>query len=292
MLGASLLLFLVPKWQLGSHFVLNSAKPEIYNIDVTEQHPKTVETALKHCETYQTYADKSKCASHTLAAFQTATTFVNQFYQNQPVNNRKFVILDSGCGAGMSTVCLAKLYPDIPIIGIDRSIARLSRNKKLTIKDPSAVLTKNQDGVVDVDVDVDVDVQANPTGATSESVTSRRKLTPVDNVPMLEVLEIDDTSEQDESDENSESEAEAETSIQLMSNAMLLRAELSDFFTLVAYESDWVVHSHYLLYPNPYPKGKHLKRRWHGHPIFPVMLAIGRPHHTSPHIISPHLTSP
>jgi tRNA G46 methylase TrmB len=283
MLGASFLLFLVPKWQFGSRFVLNSAKPEIYNIDVTEQHPKTVEIALKHCETYQTYADKSKCASHTLAAFLTATTFVNEFYQSQPVNDRKFVILDSGCGAGMSTVCLAKLYPDIPIIGIDRSIARLSRNKKLAIKDPSAVLTQNQNGVVDVDVDV----QGNLTGATSESVMSPRELMPVDNVSMLEMLENGDTSE--EEDENSE--AEAETSIQLMSNAILLRAELSDFFTLVAYESDWVVHSHYLLYPNPYPKGKHLKRRWHGHPIFPVMLSIGRPHHTSPHCTSPHDTS-
>ena len=282
MLGASLLLFLVPGWQLGSRFVLNSAKPEIYNIDVTEQHPKTVETALKHCETYQTYADKSKCASHTLAAFQTATTFVNEFYQNQPVNDRKFVILDSGCGAGMSTVCLAKLHPDIPIIGIDRSIARLSRNKKLTIKDPSAVLTQDENGVVDVDVDVDVDVQQNANGATSctdsESVISSGRPKPVDNVSMLEMLENEDTSEQDESDENSETETEAETSVQLMSNAILLRAELSDFFTLVAYESDWMVHSHYLLYPNPYPKGKHLKRRWHGHPIFPVMLSIGAPH--------------
>ena len=287
MLGSSLLLFLVPKWQLCSRFVLNSAKPEIYNIDVTEQHPKTIETALKHCETYQTYADKSKCASHTLAAFQTATTFVNEFYQNQPVNDRKFVILDSGCGAGMSTVCLAKLYPDMPVIGIDRSIARLSRNKKLTIKDPSAILTQDENGVVDVDVDV----QANPTGAPSESVTSPRKLMPVDNVVMLEMLENEYTSEQDESDENSESESEAETSVQLMSNAMLLRAELSDFFTLVAYESDWVVHSHYLLYPNPYPKGKHLKRRWHGHPIFPVMLSIGRPHFTAPHITLPHQIS-
>lgn len=284
MLGASLLLFLVPNWQLGSRSVLYSAKPEIYNIDVTEHHPKTIETALKHCETYQTYADKSKCASHTLTAFQTATTFVNQFYQNQPVNDRKFVILDSGCGAGMSTVCLAKLYPDIPIIGIDRSIARLSRNKKLTIKDPSAVLTQNQNGAVDVDV------QENATGVTSNSASeSPGNLTPVDNVPMIfdEMLENEDASEQDESDENSESETEAETSVQLMSNAILLRAELSDFFTLVAYESDWVVHSHYLLYPNPYPKGKHLKRRWHGHPIFPVMLSIGTSHLTSLHLTSP-----
>jgi tRNA G46 methylase TrmB len=32
---------------------------------------------------------------------------------------------------------------------------------------------------------------------------------------------------------------------------------------------------HYLLYPNPWPKIGHLSRRWHGHPVFPAMLALG-----------------
>ena len=32
---------------------------------------------------------------------------------------------------------------------------------------------------------------------------------------------------------------------------------------------------HYLLYPNPWPKIGHLARRWHGHPVFPAMLALG-----------------
>ncbi len=32
---------------------------------------------------------------------------------------------------------------------------------------------------------------------------------------------------------------------------------------------------HYLLYPNPWPKSAHLKRRWHGHPVFPHLLALG-----------------
>lgn len=30
----------------------------------------------------------------------------------------------------------------------------------------------------------------------------------------------------------------------------------------------------YLLYPNPWPKKKHIKRRWHAHPIFPTLLHI------------------
>jgi tRNA G46 methylase TrmB len=32
---------------------------------------------------------------------------------------------------------------------------------------------------------------------------------------------------------------------------------------------------HYLLYPNPWPKPGHLQRRWHAHPVFPAMLALG-----------------
>ncbi|HSH49642.1 MAG TPA: SAM-dependent methyltransferase, partial [Halomonas sp.] len=29
------------------------------------------------------------------------------------------------------------------------------------------------------------------------------------------------------------------------------------------------------LYPNPYPKPRHLKMRWQGHPVFPAILALG-----------------
>jgi tRNA (guanine-N7-)-methyltransferase len=32
----------------------------------------------------------------------------------------------------------------------------------------------------------------------------------------------------------------------------------------------------YLLYQNPWPKKKHIKRRWHAHPIFPTLLQISR----------------
>ena len=34
-------------------------------------------------------------------------------------------------------------------------------------------------------------------------------------------------------------------------------------------------HRHYLLYPNPWPKKSHLKRRVHGHPAFPLLRALG-----------------
>ncbi|MDD5297319.1 MAG: SAM-dependent methyltransferase [Rhodocyclaceae bacterium] len=39
------------------------------------------------------------------------------------------LILDTGCGVGMSTVNLARLYPDHFVIGVDKSLDRLSRGK-------------------------------------------------------------------------------------------------------------------------------------------------------------------
>jgi tRNA G46 methylase TrmB len=58
----------------------------------------------------------------------------------------------------------------------------------------------------------------------------------------------------------------------LPENAFLLRARLEEFW-LLAQRSGVVFAKTYLLYPNPYPKRWQLQRRWHGHPIFPVILA-------------------
>ncbi|MCC5854466.1 MAG: SAM-dependent methyltransferase [Idiomarina sp.] len=55
---------------------------------------------------------------------------------------------------------------------------------------------------------------------------------------------------------------------------LLLRADLNDFWRLAA-AAQWQPQAHYLLYPNPYPKQKHLVRRWHGSPVFPSFIALG-----------------
>lgn len=57
-------------------------------------------------------------------------------------------------------------------------------------------------------------------------------------------------------------------------NLILVRADLNDFYRL-AHEQGWQLVRHYILYPNPWPKADHLKRRWHGAPIFPTMVALG-----------------
>ncbi|MBS3747856.1 MAG: methyltransferase domain-containing protein [Wenzhouxiangellaceae bacterium] len=57
-------------------------------------------------------------------------------------------------------------------------------------------------------------------------------------------------------------------------NMRLVRARAEDFWRLL--RADRIRPArHFLLYPNPWPKAVQLKRRWHGHPVFPELLALG-----------------
>jgi tRNA G46 methylase TrmB len=105
------------------------------------------------------------------------------------------LVLDAGCGTGVSTRRLAKRHPGALVIGVDRSAARLRR------------------------------------GTGDESWWCEG--------PVL-----------------------------------CVRAELDSFWRLAA-SAGWRPAHHYLLYPNPWPKAKHLGRRWHGHPVFPVLVGLG-----------------
>lgn len=102
------------------------------------------------------------------------------------------LILDAGCGTGLSTQRLAARFPKALVIGIDKSAQRLERHR------------------------------------TDPAVTNYR----------------------------------------------LLRTDLVDFWRL-AVRAGWRPAAHYLLYPNPWPKPGHLARRWHAHPVFPWLLALG-----------------
>lgn len=59
-----------------------------------------------------------------------------------------------------------------------------------------------------------------------------------------------------------------------LDNLILLRADCVDFWRL-ALNAGWQLHKHYILYPNPWPKKAHIKRRWHGHPVLKNLLALG-----------------
>jgi tRNA G46 methylase TrmB len=57
-------------------------------------------------------------------------------------------------------------------------------------------------------------------------------------------------------------------------NAMRLRAEAGALWRLAA-AAGWRLDAHWLLHPNPAPKPAQLRRRWHAHPAFPALLALG-----------------
>ncbi|SHF37357.1 tRNA G46 methylase TrmB [Modicisalibacter ilicicola DSM 19980] len=149
---------------------------------VTNQHgvhqdlSRRVDRALTH-------PLRKPVAEHTRRAFDEARAWLSA--------QERALILDAGCGTGVSTRRLACAYPDHAVIGIDRSADRLAR----------------QHGT-------------------------------------------------------------------LPDNACLVRADLVDFWRLVL-AAGWQPARHYLLYPNPYPKSGHLKMRWQGHPVFPVIQALG-----------------
>ena len=57
-------------------------------------------------------------------------------------------------------------------------------------------------------------------------------------------------------------------------NLVFVRADLVDFWRLLL-QSRVPLSRHYVLYPNPWPKIGQLARRWHGHPVFPVIPQLG-----------------
>ncbi|NTV11634.1 MAG: methyltransferase domain-containing protein [Zoogloea sp.] len=60
----------------------------------------------------------------------------------------------------------------------------------------------------------------------------------------------------------------------LPTNLVFARADLVDYWRLMA-DAGLRLARHYILYPNPWPKIGHLGRRWHAHPVFPVIPKLG-----------------
>ena len=54
----------------------------------------------------------------------------------------------------------------------------------------------------------------------------------------------------------------------------MAQADCVDFWKL-AKQANWQLEKHFLLYPNPYPKSVQLKYRWHAHPSFTDLIALG-----------------
>lgn len=142
---------------------------------------------VRRVERALSYPLRKPVAEHTREAFERA----RDWYEHQAGAAERPLILDAGCGVGLSTRQLAARFEDHLVIGVDRSADRLARDHG-----------------------------------------------------------------------------------EVAANALLVRADLVDFWRL-ALAAGWQPARHYLLYPNPYPKSAHLKQRWHGHPVLPVILALG-----------------
>lgn len=163
-------------------------------------------------------------ADHTREAFESAKEFVRKFYASEnsattvpasisasspsdaegSLPASYCVILDSGCGTGESTLHLARKFPGVPVIGIDKSAMRLNK---------------------------------------------------AGNIHQLEAAGTDQPA-----------------------NAFWVRAELLDFWKLALKEVQagrWQVLHHAVYYPNPWPKESEATRRFHLHPIFPTLMALG-----------------
>ena len=144
-------------------------------------------------------------ADHTRESFEQACDFVRSFYGSQ-ATGRFNLVLDSGCGTGESTLHLARKFPEVPVIGIDKSAVRLSK---------------------------------------------------AGNGRQLEVS--------------------AGGSCEVPANAFWVRAELLDFWRLALEKvnaGEWNILHHALYYPNPWPKESEATRRFHLHPIFPVLMRL------------------
>ena len=73
---------------------LPSEESSIYEIDVFETHPRTVEKALKHCVDLDVWMNRHTVSMHTRVAYQEACDFVDAFYNS---TEPQVVILGTIC---------------------------------------------------------------------------------------------------------------------------------------------------------------------------------------------------
>ena len=160
--------------------------------------------------------------------------FVKHFGQKRKISFacKVNVILDSGCGTGRSTFILGEMYPNCVVIGVDQSIARLSRNKSYKQSNhPDNYENQNNDQRNTKDKIILSDHPYNQKNNENNQKD--------DNVLLLRA-ELTDF-----------------WKCCLSSNQ---------------WQENACIYKHYLLYPNPYPKKSRLKSRFYAHPAFPLLM--------------------
>ena len=108
------------------------------NPGITESHPRTEEFAVKHWIRKGKWETYHQIPTHTLKAFEEARQFVDNFYGSDHTGPQP-IVLDSGCGVGMSTFKLGERHIGIPVIGIDKSEKRLEKRLRVGREDVKGV---------------------------------------------------------------------------------------------------------------------------------------------------------
>lgn len=134
---------------------------------------------------------------------------------------------------------MAKKFPQYLVIGVDRSLVRLSRNavfrKQKPIHEASDVEDNNDDMIHDDKGDNNF--------ISDKSILSQS----IPDQPNVLILRAE------------------------LADFWRCIIQKQNDFT----DSNWNhIVKHYLLYPNPYPKVSRLKSRWYAHPAFPLILQI------------------
>ncbi len=220
---------------------------EFYLLPHIKPHEDVGKLAIKYMKTFDKFEQHQLIGLGTLRSFEKAKSFVEEFYCNRTSlyghNSPKYVVLDSGCGRGMSSLMLAQMYPEYPIIGIDRSFNRLAKSRYFTSFGERS--SKNE---FDVDDDDGYDDLDDDDEHCDEDIADKN-LGPLSRRKIREILPKPD-------------------------NLLFIQAELVAFWLLAARKSDWTVKSHYILHPNPYAKKSLLRKRWHGKVLVTYFIII------------------
>jgi len=82
----------------------------------TEPHARLEETILKHLA----HPWRKPVAAHNLQAFRRVERVIEGW--------KGPLVLDTGCGTGLSSIALAHRYPQALVLGLDKSLARLEKH--------------------------------------------------------------------------------------------------------------------------------------------------------------------
>ena len=197
---------------------------------------ETLEKAVhKACRSLDVYMEKKPAAAHTRRAFEVLLEMIGK-RRSMDYNG---IVLDSGCGTGKSTKILAdSIHPRHLIIGVDRSLARLTKTKDNRQDDDRDNKDEFKDG----------NVFMSEREAYCHQVSENAYLVRAELVDFWRCC-IEHGWTGDKNDKREK----------------------------VYFGDDLKITHHYMLYPNPYPTKARLSSRWYAHPSFPLILKLGIP---------------